>query len=851
MSDSVTPPKSASSTIKKKIDLDCEEDGKASKMITPKKLAEDGYTIMNVRKTQIEVNNKTFAAKAPIDRRAIGIRGWEKMPHDELVAKMNYDEPYTLGFGIRCGEQGNNKLICSLDFDCCKKIKDGYTDCDETLKLFDDYRDTVGDEVGMFSSSTSGNTNVLIDYTDAPLLKEKIKSLGKDKICRKGCGLELMINHNQVIPPTATKCKRSGEMGNPRAFYTNSPFKVVTDDDPAAQFIMNYIKTCGIEKPAKKTTKKLVLKQAVPKEEGNKADTFAKKVVNLIKPEIIDDMSNFRRIVWAMKYEGFSLEDVKKVAKKSQHYEEETFDDWFASTKLWDSKSNKNPCKLGTLIHFAKMSDAPKFYDLHIQYRSSHEMSKSDIALASIYLEILGDNLFYQDKNLYIYIDGEWYCDTEGHFVKRNFLKEMKIYYQKLKDEVNKQINEIENEEGKEDETEELLKQIEEIKSCSSYIEKVNTLNNVISAIKTLMATLKEEIKFDTNEEQLYNIHFRNGVFDLNTNTFRQRTKDDYVSMVLSWDYEPEIITEEAREELQDCFTKIEPCPERRKCLLSYLAYSLTGDCSKQKYLNLIGYTAANGKSHTFKMMSKCFEFYTKKLSSDIFNIGNEKRHKQIIHLYKNPVRFAFIEELDNKKKLDAEYMKDIVDGSKVPVDVMYGTSVEVALQCKIITSSNGDPNIKMDDAILRRIVNLYLKSQFVETDADDWENRKFVRKDGAEKMFDCPIMKNAVFELLTRPKYKEFVVPECVKSDTKDTADILNDFKDRFEAYYDITKNPEDAVNKNDFMEVLKISKTDLKKTISEMRQLGVDYNKDKKKNKVKGCFIGIKEITEYQGED
>jgi phage/plasmid-associated DNA primase len=519
---------------------------------------------------------------------------------------------------------------------------------------------------------------------------------------------------------------------------------------------------------------------------------------------------------------------------------------------LWDSKTNKNSCKIGTLIHFAKLSDEKKFYDTYIQHNSSSELNKSDIALAQIYLDILGDNLFYQDKKIYIYLQNEWWCDTEGHFVKKNFFTEMTKYYAKLKDEINKQINEIEGEEGKEDEVEGLLAQIEEIKECKSHIYKVNTLNNVLSAIKTLMATLKEEIIFDTNEEQIYNIHFKNGVFDLNTNTFRQRNKDDYVSMYLSWDYEPEIVTDEAKAELWDSICKIEPCPERRKCLLSYLAYSLTGDCSKQKYLNLIGYTAANGKSHTFKMMSKCFEFYTKKLSSNIFNMGNEKRHKEIIHLYQNPVRFAFIEELDNKKKLDAEYMKDIVDGSKVPVEVMYGTSVDVALQAKIITSSNGDPNIKMDDAILRRIVNLYLKSQFVEIEEDDWENRKFVRKDGAEKMFDCPIMKNAVFELLTRHEFKEFVIPDCVKNDTKDTADILNDFKDRFEAHYDITKNPEDVVNKHDFMEVLKISKTDLKKTISEMRQIGVDYNKDRKKDKVKGCFVGLKEIGsgEYLGE-
>ena len=611
-------------------------------------------------------------------------------------------------------------------------------------------------------------------------------------------------------------------------------------------------------KKAKKTPRKIKLKTPKLVDEETPPNTellFAKKVINIISPKIIDEMNNFRRIVWAMKNEGFSIEDVEDVAKKSQHYDKKTYTKWFAETKLWDSKTNKNGCKIGTLIHFAKLSDEKAFYDLYIKERtdfSDDGIYKSDVILAQTYLDILGDNIFYQDKKLYIFLKNEWWCDKEGHFVKRNFYEEMGQLYKRMKWETNKQINLIESQakekltDKEKEERDDLLNIIKEINGAITHINKVNTLNNVLSALKTLLATLKEEIIFDTCEEQIYNIHFKNGCFDLNTNTFRPRTKDDYVSMYLSWDYEPEIITEEAREEVAENFRKIEPCDVRRRCLLSYLAYSLTGDTGKQKYINLIGYTAANGKSATFKMMDRCFEFYTKKLPSNIFNVGNEQRHKDLIHLYQNPVRFAYIEELDNKKKLDAEYMKDCIDGDKVPVKVMYGTSVDINIQAKFITSSNGDVNIKMDEAILRRIVNLYLHSQFVDgLEEDDWENRKFVRKNGMEKRYDCPIMKNAVFELLTRPEYKEFVVPESVKADTKDTADLLNDFRDKFEEHYNITKNPEDFINKNDFLDTMKISKTDLKKTITELGLLGIKYHKDKKKNNVRGCFSGLRENT------
>ena len=803
MMSSVTPP--TNEVIKEKIDLDCEEDVKS--------ISQMSFVKFSVARLERDAKGKKWMK--PYEPR------W-KNPNPEdpngkkvLKSKEEYAKMFKPSDKVICILTGKLNNITVFDFD-----KEGtYEDCIEKHPELKQ----------AYTVKTSKGFHIYCKYNPDYKTTQNAKcgiDIRNDDALAFGNGTKTEFNTSYVMLDNEKRL----DLEMPKSFY-----EMITPPP--------------VTKP-KKTKKKIVLKTT--DESKEEAPTFAKKVLQIIKADIIDEMNNFRRIVWAMKNEGFSLADVEKVAAKSQHYDKDNFTSWFASTKLWDSKTNKNSCKIGTLIHFAKLSDEKKFYDTYVQHNSSSELNKSDIALAQIYLDILGDNLFYQEKKIYIYLQNEWWSDKEGHFVKKNFFTEMTKYYAKLKDEINKQINEIEGEDGKGDEIEGLLAQIEEIKECKSHIYKVNTLNNVLSAIKTLMATLKEEIIFDTNEEQIYNINFKNGVFDLNTNTFRQRSKDDYVSMYLSWDYEPEIVTDEAKAELWDSICKIEPCPERRKCLLSYLAYSLTGDCSKQKYLNLIGYTAANGKSHTFKMMSKCFEFYTKKLSSNIFNVGNEKRHKEIIHLYQNPVRFAFIEELDNRKRLDADYMKDIVDGSKVPVEVMYGTSVEVPLQCKIITSSNGDPNIKMDDAILRRIVNLYLKSQFVEIKEDDWENRKFVRKDGAEKMFNCPIMKNAVFELLTRQEYKEFVVPDCVKSDTKDTADILNDFKDRFEAHYEITKNYEDAVNKEDFMEVLKISKTDLKKTISEMRQMGVDYNKDKKKDKGKGCFVGLKVIGsgEYLGE-
>ena len=608
--------------------------------------------------------------------------------------------------------------------------------------------------------------------------------------------------------------------------------------------------------PKKKVEKK------VRENEDAKKMYLKKQIVNIINTEVLDKMDDFRRIVWAMKNEGFTIEDVKKIAQKSNHYDEETYDEWFSSTKLWDSKTKKNACKMGTLIHYAKVSDTSKYLELYLQSKTG-DLDTTDIGLAQIYLDILGDNLFYQEKKIYLYDtdENEWKRDGEGAFTKKNFREEMEKFYNKLIEEKDKQLNEIEGEEGKEGEIGELLKNIEDIKDAKKKIKSVTTLNNVLSAIKILMATLKKEIIFDTGDEQNYNIHFKNGVYELNTNTFRPRTKDDYVSLILSWDYEPEIVTEEARDEIWESIRRIVPDEEKRTCLLSYLHYCLTGDTSAQKYMNLVGYSGGNGKSHIIKMMGECFEFYTKKLSQGLFNVGNAKRHKEMIHLYEIPVRFAYLEEMDKDKKQDAEYLKDVVDGDKIPVEIMYGTTADVNLHAKITTSSNSNPNINFELPIMRRMIILLLEAKFAEVGERDkagnlWlpdgvdipEQNRYLKQEGKEKMFKCPIMKNAVFELLTRPEYKILYVPDSVKHHTTQVAEQGDTFMDRFAENFDLTGNDEDVVNKQVFMEIMNLQTNDLLKTISELKTV-VQYKKDKKKDKVKGCFIGLK-IKEEEKE-
>ena len=135
------------------------------------------------------------------------------------------------------------------------------------------------------------------------------------------------------------------------------------------------------------------------------------------------------------------------------------------------------------------------------------------------------------------------------------------------------------------------------------------------------------EVQFDTCVEQLYNLHFKNGVYELNTGLFRDRFKSDHVTTFLGWSFNP------ARDEskiaaVKEEFAKIQPDESQLKFTLGWLAYCLHGDTGLQKCKFNIGYTAQNGKSTEFKIHSKVFPMYSRKLDNSTFDAGKQKRHR-------------------------------------------------------------------------------------------------------------------------------------------------------------------------------------------------------------------------------
>ena len=142
---------------------------------------------------------------------------------------------------------------------------------------------------------------------------------------------------------------------------------------------------------------------------------------------------------------------------------------------------------------------------------------------------------------------------------------------------------------------------------------------------------------------------------------------------------------------------------------------------------------------------------YTDKLHRSIFNVGCPKFHKYAHKLVTRPIRLAYINELD-ESKLDEEILKDFSDdSSRLSVEEMYGTMCEnQRIQCKLITTSNKDPNLKLDGGLMSRIKIQKYESRFVpECDVDKSKHWYLVDPTWVTSRFSQDAYKLAFFHFL------------------------------------------------------------------------------------------------------
>ena len=568
------------------------------------------------------------------------------------------------------------------------------------------------------------------------------------------------------------------------------------------------------------------------KEEKNQLSKI-KEICDTISTNILKEYDSWLKIIWAMRNcpeidEAFA----RKISSKASNYTIEGFDAVYLNNK------NGRDIKTATLYYYAKKSNSKKFYEIVRKHDKYIYKQTTIIDIADRFIELVGDNIVCDlNEDLLVWNGNKWRVDKCGDLITNMIEAVMIPYYT---DELENILKKMETTTDK-DLTEELENNKDAIQQVISDLNSYTTMTHIFKTVKRKAKTTEQDILFNMLESQDNNLHFRNGVLNLVTEEFRQRDKYDYMTMNMSWDYETDDkkISASITEDIESMLKKMDTDPIICDFIKSWLFYCLTGSTELQKFLIQLGEDASNGKSTLFSIMNKCFEFYTYKLDSKVFDIGYAQAHKQFVTLITKPVRFAYIEELGSKQ-IDGQLVKDTTDG-EINVNVMYKNSAVVKSQAKINVASNGIPNIKMDNGVKRRMKIKECKSQFLDgLDADDYENRKFMKDERILKKFECDEYKNAFLKVLL--PHKTVTIPDELNNYTNEIQGECDPFKTALEDHFILTGLEDDRTNVGEIETTLKSGSYNPKTIKSNMRRIGYKVNISLYYNRKKGCYTGLR---------
>jgi hypothetical protein len=253
---------------------------------------------------------------------------------------------------------------------------------------------------------------------------------------------------------------------------------------------------------------------------------------------------------------------------------------------------------------------------------------------------------------------------------------------------------------------------IKEYHKVCDFVKKIKGRNKMcnIASIAIDILIFNGDNYNDKKEMNIHLLNFRNGCYDLKNNVFRQRTKKDFVSVYLDYDYKES--KEQEINKVKEIIKNISNDDnEVLGFMLNYLGYCLTGETKAKKFLILYGPSASNGKTTLQQIFSKCLKNYSFKIDRKTFNYSYDQYHKQLIESCR-PKRMIFLEELD-KNKLDISKIKEFVDGEEQNCKIMYSTCELVKIDAKLIIATNNSPVFDTDEGIQRRGIIEKVKKEY------------------------------------------------------------------------------------------------------------------------------------------
>ena len=785
-------------------------------------LVDDGYTIMSV-------GGKT--TKQPLNSSGYGLSEWETLPHSEIMKHINIKGKR---FGLRTGKQGNDRYIASLDWDCCgKKGKEGRMGCDYTKQKLQKYNEIKQRDDGMFKGGTAGNYNLLFDFTDIPELRKRFETLiesGKKKIELQSLEIFYSNGSQQVIPPSATLSKITGEEGESRQFLNNErPFIVLSEDTPETNYIIGLLDEYDTMK--KPVAKKSVVRSITPCSTDEEVEVVMTEYDDMIlnglgKKRL--EMDEYLRLASVLKSNNVSVAIWNKWNTECCNVTDDHH------RQLWDTcVVDKNlkmsfvvgMCKKYDRVYYNKwratqtsfiidecVKDEQKLLWCDFSVKVPKRTCFTDDAFADIFKRLYGDNFRFTNGFIYHFNGVYWERDNKQKSNINCFICD--VFYQDLKKWIlgkiiywTKKAGETEDDDDKNNKGIAFWTKVN--LSVKDYIKTQRTKAELIKAIESKVCNDSQE--WDLNP---YIFVFKNCVFDLKLGKKVEPDPKDFMTTCCGWEYDDNY----KDVGIEKFIETIQTDKNVRDYLMKAYYSCMTGIQSRNVYI-LTG-SGGNGKSVLDELLMSMLGAYgyalPKAFLTQPFKDG---ANPEAIALHNK--RCVIVSEPDAKKNICCSSLKALSGDSKISSRKLYGDVEDVNIIATSIIECNTPPNLdEMNDAMSDRLGEgvIDFKSKFVKQsvyDAMSEEERIGIQVGNdyySEEVFKIE-SRQSLFNLLLGYRDKEVAVPNSVKQSSKvylAKSDVFYDwFCDNYEVdnesiikvkeiYYEFKNDNYDAVRNN-----------------------------------------------------
>jgi|688.fasta_scaffold07965_18 P4 family phage/plasmid primase-like protien len=395
---------------------------------------------------------------------------------------------------------------------------------------------------------------------------------------------------------------------------------------------------------------------------------------------------------------------------------------------LWD-KFKKSSLSIGSLHLWASLDNPIDYGILRTSFLSTFlykSISGTTQDISQMIYEMYKHKFVYvpQTKGQgmwYEFSNHKWGKNIDGTSLKKLIGKCVLDEYMKL----NLHYNNIFLSEEEEDKKNDIHDKIKKVIEVTFKIRDISFKNKLMDELRMNFSNDKFLQNLDTNMKL---IGFNNGIYDLNSMTFRDGRPEDYVSLSTQIDY-PDFEYNDEEEtiiEINNFFKQIFPNSDTLRYTLKLFASFLDGNNPNEEFYVFTG-GGGNGKSKLIELFNNVMGDYVGTVSVALITNkrGSSSAASPELHQLIGK-RFAVFQEPTGKEEVNIGLLKEMTGGDRMNMRPLFGDSISVKLQAKYALLCNVLPKIDAnDDGTWRRMRVVPFKSKFVDNPSGPYEFKR------------------------------------------------------------------------------------------------------------------------------